>query len=110
MTSPGFVSTTLDELKERTESNTWRVVVAENADYRIVVHSRQPGLHFDRHDHPSAEVFIVQSGRAEFDFGNNEIREAGPGSILAASPNQSHAIRALGDEPLVMICFAAPNS
>ena len=110
MMDSGFVSASIEELTQRLGTGAWRQVVSENADYRVVVHQRPPGADFPVHEHAAAEVFIVHSGTAEFDFGNDDRRAAGPGTVLATAPYQPHAIRVIGDEALLLVCFGAPNS
>ena len=62
------------------------------------------------HSHPEGEeIFVIHEGRAEFDFGDGDIRAAGPGSVLYASAGQAHAIKVLGEEPLLMMCFMSIN-
>ena len=65
---------------------------------------RTPTIHPD-----CEEVFVVHEGCAEFTFDDEPPVEAGPGSVLYAPRGSPHALRVVGDEPLLMMCFLAPN-
>lgn len=62
------------------------------------------------HSHPEGEeIFVIHEGRAEFDFDEGEKRAVGPGAVLYAAAGRPHAIKVLGEEPLLMMCFFSAN-
>lgn len=69
-----------------------------------------PGYASVPHRHPAAEeIFQIVRGRALFRIGAEPEREAGPGELLLAMRGSRHAIRVIGDEPLLMLAAVAPN-
>ena len=42
-------------------------------------------------------------------FGDGDRRTVGPGSVLYAPTGQAHAIKVVGDEALLMMCFMSIN-
>ena len=62
------------------------------------------GASIGLHKHINNEdVYIIISGKGLFtDSKGNEI-EVGPGDITIARPGQSHALKNIGDEPLIFI-------
>jgi quercetin dioxygenase-like cupin family protein len=66
-------------------------------------HPTQPHTHDLGH-----EVFLVLSGRAEFEI-DGETEELGPGQMCVALADQPHAIRVLGDEPMTMYLSVTPH-
>ena len=56
------------------------------------------------HKHTNNEdVYIIISGKGLFTDSNGVEIEVGPGDITIARPGQSHALKNIGDEPLVFI-------
>ena len=56
------------------------------------------------HKHINNEdVYIIISGKGLFTDSNGVEIEVGPGDITIARPGQSHALKNIGDEPLVFI-------
>ena len=56
------------------------------------------------HKHTNTEdVYIIISGKGLFTDSNGVEIEVGPGDITIARPGQSHALKNIGDEPLVFI-------
>ncbi len=54
------------------------------------------------------EIFIVLSGRLEFKI-NGEAHELGPGQMCYALVDESHTVRALGDEPVYFYLSVTPH-
>ena len=69
----------------------------------------EPGPMPTPHTHDLGhEIFLVLSGRAEFEI-DGEKAEVGPGQMCVALVDQSHAVRALGDEPVTMYLSVTPH-
>ena len=69
----------------------------------------EPGGPAAPHTHDLGhEVFLVLSGRAEFEI-DGEKAELGPGQMCVALADQPHAVRALGDEPMTMYLSVTPH-
>ena len=62
-----------------------------------------------RHSHDLGhEIFLVLSGRAEFEI-DGEKAEVGPGQLCIAAADQHHQVRVLGDEPMIMYLSVTPH-
>ncbi|MBX3016115.1 MAG: cupin domain-containing protein [Caldilineaceae bacterium] len=62
-----------------------------------------------RHSHDLGhEIFLVLSGRAEFEI-DGEKAELGPGQLCIAATDQHHQVRVLGDEPMIMYLSVTPH-
>ena len=62
------------------------------------------------HLHPHAvELFEVLSGRLGFRLDGEPEQVAGPGTLLLARIGQTHGLRVIGDQPLVIAATVAPN-
>jgi len=62
-----------------------------------------------RHSHDLGhEIFLVLSGRAEFEI-DGEKAELGPGQLCIAAADQHHQVRVLGDEPMIMYLSVTPH-
>jgi quercetin dioxygenase-like cupin family protein len=69
----------------------------------------EPGQPTQPHTHDLGhEVFLVLSGRAEFEI-DGETEDLGPGQMCVALADQSHSIRVLGDEPMTMYLSVTPH-
>jgi mannose-6-phosphate isomerase-like protein (cupin superfamily) len=100
----------IEELKARHGDEDWREVLTASPRHRSVLLRWRPGRSDAMHSHPEGEeIFVIHEGRAEFDFDGGDIRTVGPGSVLYAPAGQAHAIRVLGKEPLLMMCFFSAN-
>ena len=64
----------------------------------ILVHSR-PGVGPKLHRHPYTEVFIVESGRATFRIGEEEIVVDG-GQVVVSPPGEAHGFTNTGEGEL----------
>lgn len=68
-------------------------------DINVSAFQLDPGTYYGGHAHPHPEVYIIISGTAECEWGD-ETFTAGPGTVTHCPPNMSHAMRVTGDEPL----------
>ena len=101
---------TLDELAVRHGPPPFRVPLAATPALRVVLCGWPAGHETVPHRHPRAEeLFHVIAGRAVFTFACEPERTAGPGSVIVALRGVGHAIRVVGDEPLLMLIVVAPN-
>ena len=99
-----------DAKTRNNNSSEWREVLTATAQHRSVLIHWMPGRNDSMHTHPNAEeIFVVHEGQAEFDFDDGSKRIANPGTILYAAAGQPHAIRVLGEAPLLMMCFMSAN-
>lgn len=57
-----------------------------------------PGTGARLHVHPHPEVFVIESGEATFQVGDEEI-QASAGQMLVAPANTPHRFRSTGSEP-----------
>ncbi|HJN39733.1 MAG TPA: cupin domain-containing protein [Chloroflexota bacterium] len=88
----------------------WREILTATVRHRSVLLHWPPGSSDPMHVHPEGEeIFVIHEGRAEFDFGEGDRRTVGPGSVLYAPTGQAHAIKVVGDEALLMMCFMSIN-
>jgi len=70
----------------------------------------EPGLEFnERHSHDLGhEVFLILQGVAEFEI-NGEIVRIEPGQLCFAAVDEPHAVRVVGDEPVIMYLSVTPH-
>ena len=70
----------------------------------------EPGLEFNqRHSHDLGhEVFLILQGVAEFEI-NGETARIEPGQLCFAAVNELHAVRVIGDEPVIMYLSVTPH-
>jgi mannose-6-phosphate isomerase-like protein (cupin superfamily) len=68
----------------------------------LLVVDAQPGDGPSLHQHPYAEVFIVQEGEAAFVAGDEE-RTVTAGEVVIVPPRTPHSFRVIGDGPLRQI-------
>lgn len=61
-----------------------------------------PGTYYGAHAHLRPEIYIIMSGTAECEWGD-ETFTAGPGTVTYCPPNMSHAMRVTSSEPLTAI-------
>ena len=64
----------------------------------ILVHSR-PGVGPKLHRHPYAEVFIVESGQATFQIGDQSM-VVESGNVVVSPPGEAHGFTNTGDGEL----------
>ena len=67
----------------------------------------RPGGRGHSHD-LGHEVFLMLQGRAEFEI-NGEKQVLGPGQICIALADQTHTIRNVGNEPVIMYLSVTPH-
>jgi quercetin dioxygenase-like cupin family protein len=69
----------------------------------------EPGYVAPRHSHDLGhEVFLVLSGRAEFEI-DGERAVLGPGQMCFARAGQMHQVRVVGDQPMTMYLSVTPH-
>lgn len=70
----------------------------------------EPGGGFnERHSHDlGIEVFLILQGHAEFEI-EGEMETLGPGQLCFALVDQAHAVRVVGDEPVIMYLSVTPH-
>ena len=66
-----------------------------------------PGSRSNRHSHPNEEVFFVVAGRGRAVVDTEEV-DVGPGSVVLVPSGETHQLVNTGDEPLQVLCSAAP--
>src|SRR3954451_11583803 len=89
----------LEQLEPTAHSHEF--VGAEHGDVPfsvILVHSR-PGVGPKLHRHPYAEVFIVESGQATFQIGEQRMVIEG-GNVVVSPPGEAHGFTNTGDGEL----------
>ena len=59
----------------------------------------EPGTYYGAHAHLRPEIYIILSGSAECEWGD-ETFLAGPGTVTYCPPSMSHAMRVTSKEPL----------
>jgi mannose-6-phosphate isomerase-like protein (cupin superfamily) len=64
----------------------------------ILVHSR-PGIGPKLHRHPYAEVFVVESGRATFQIGD-QVLDVAAGNVVVSPPGEAHGFTNTGTDEL----------
>ena len=74
--------------------------IQEN-DIGVSMLQLDPGTYYGGHAHPQPEIYIVLSGTAEFEWGD-ETFTAEAGTVTYCPPNLSHAMRVTSKEPLKM--------
>jgi quercetin dioxygenase-like cupin family protein len=88
----------------------WRRPLVGTPRTRVALIAWPPGFVAAPHVHPRAdEVFQVLRGRAAFRFGDGPDVAAAPGTTLLGPAGIAHAIRVIGDEPLVFLAAVSPN-
>ncbi len=65
------------------------------------------GSSSNRHSHANEEAFFVISGRGAIEVGNGRV-EVRPGSAVLAPSGQPHRLVNEGNEPMRVLCCAAP--
>ena len=94
----------LDDLPHEPHSHEF--VGADHGDVPfsvILVHSR-PGIGPKLHRHPYAEVFIVESGRATFQIGEEHL-EVDAGHIVVSPPGEAHGFTNSGTDELRLVAI-----
>jgi len=59
--------------------------------------------------HSEDEIYVIQSGRATFRGGGEEVL-VGPGSVLYVSANEEHRFHSITEELSVLVIFAPAES
>jgi quercetin dioxygenase-like cupin family protein len=77
---------------------------------RMVLLGFPPGFATVPHLHPHAvELFEVLAGRLGFRLDHEPERVVAPGTLLLARVGQTHGLRVIGDETLVIAATVGPN-
>tara|TARA_B100000686_G_C16280715_1_gene708670 strand:+ start:166 stop:588 length:423 start_codon:yes stop_codon:yes gene_type:complete len=71
----------------------------EDGDIFVSAFHLEPGTTYGGHAHPHPEVYIIMSGTAECEWGD-ETFNAESGTVTYCLPNMSHAMRVTSAEPL----------
>jgi mannose-6-phosphate isomerase-like protein (cupin superfamily) len=88
------------------EPHSHELVGADSGDVPfsvILVHSR-PGIGPKLHRHPYADVFIVESGRAKFQIGEERV-EVEAGHIVVSPPGKAHGFTNSGIDELRLVAI-----
>ena len=108
--APNEPAVDLEELMADLGTPPWRGPLIGTPNLRVVVHHWPPGHASIPHYHPRGhEIFMVLRGRAAFAIGDDRERIVGPEVVLSAPPGVRHAVRVVGDEPVVLFTAVAPN-
>jgi quercetin dioxygenase-like cupin family protein len=63
-----------------------------------------PGYQTGRHSHDEQEeLYFVHGGRLEFEFGDGDVHELGPGSFARVAPSTVRRVRNVGDGDAVYV-------
>jgi mannose-6-phosphate isomerase-like protein (cupin superfamily) len=85
-----------------------RTIKFEGAQYGTDISffsvDNEPGQGPALHTHPYAETWIVKSGRALLQAGEESV-EVGPNDIAVVPPGVPHKFKNIGTERLVMVCI-----
>lgn len=101
---------TVGEIAARHESPPWREKVLATERFRLLVHCWPAGFCHPKHYHPRAdEVWYICQGKLKVTFYEGPTLVAGPGNILFAKKGTAHDMVSVGESPLVMLVFVAPN-
>ena len=71
----------------------------QDVPFSIILVDAPPGAGPGRHRHPYAEVFVVESGEATFELGDDHM-VVHRGEIVVGPPNILHGFTNTGTEPL----------
>jgi mannose-6-phosphate isomerase-like protein (cupin superfamily) len=71
----------------------------QDKDLSVAGFMLDPGTNYGAHAHPRPETYIILSGTAECEWGD-ETFTAEAGTVTYCPPNMSHAMRVTSDEPL----------
>ena len=101
---------TLEEIKARNRDQVWRERVLATERFRMLVLCWPPGFGHPKHYHPRAdEIWYIHEGKLKVIFNDGKPMVAGPGSILFAEKGTMHDMVSVGEKPLLMFVFVAPN-
>ncbi len=101
---------TIEQMKARNPSMPWRERVLATGRFRMLVHCWPSGFGHPTHYHPRAdEIWYIYEGRLKVTFNEGPTLVAESGSILFAKRGTTHDMISVGEDPLVMLVFVAPN-
>ena len=77
---------------------------AEHGDvpFSIILVHAQPGIGPKLHRHPYSEVFVVESGRATFQIGDERLQVDG-GHVVVSPPGEAHGFTNSGTSELRLV-------
>ena len=82
----------LDELPHEPHSHEFEGSDHGDVPFSVILVHSQPGQGPKLHRHPYAEVFVVESGRARFQIGDETLEVEG-GTIVVSPPGEAHGFQ-----------------
>lgn len=79
--------------------------VHDSADARLVIFRLAPGQSVAPHRNASTVMLTAVAGRAIVTGGDGE-REIGPGDVVVYEPNETHGMRAVNEEAVLLATIA----
>lgn len=76
-------------------------------DTLMVMNWLEPGMEVNPHSHPFEQLVYIVQGRIRFTI-EDEVIEAGPGSLICIPPDAVHCGEPLGDEPVMNLDIFNP--
>lgn len=76
-------------------------------DTLMVMNWLEPGMEVNPHSHPFEQLVYIVQGRIRFTI-EDEVIEAGPGSLIRIPPDAVHCGEPLGDEPVMNLDIFNP--
>ena len=89
----------IDDLPQTEHAREFVGADHQEVPFSIIFVDAPPGAGPARHQHPYAEVFLVESGTATVEIGDQTV-VAGAGEILVGPPNVPHGFTNTGSERL----------
>jgi mannose-6-phosphate isomerase-like protein (cupin superfamily) len=91
--SPAIIE--LDDLEHTEHSHEFVGAEHLDAPFSIILVHSQPGIGPKLHRHPYAEVFVVESGQATFQIGDETVVVEG-GHVVVSPPGEAHGFTNTG--------------
>ena len=89
----------LDDLPHEPHSHEFVGADHDDVPFSIILVHSAPGQGPRLHRHPYAEVFVVESGSARFQIGDETI-EVGGGNVVISPPGEAHGFTNSGADTL----------
>ncbi len=100
----------LEEIKARNGEQAWRECVLATGRFRMLVLCWPPGHGHPKHYHPRTdEIWYICEGKLKVIFDDREPMVAGSRSLLFVGKRTTHDMLSVGEKPLEMLVFVAPN-
>jgi quercetin dioxygenase-like cupin family protein len=96
----------LDELPHEAHSHEFVGADHDDVPFSIILVHSAPGVGPKLHRHPYAEVFLVESGEATFQIGD-ERRVIAAGHVVVSPPGEAHGFVNSGSSELRLIAIHA---